>query len=364
MTANPAAPQVIITWSAVALTLVAILLAAMALLAVITALAAAGKPLVRWDQLKLLALALLFVVPALAVVAAVASYGVLRVERSDATTWTHSAAFGRKPASPAPLARPVVAPVGDVQPLPPEQPAVQIEIAGDVTRTETEARNQAQSEQRAAVAQELTETARAAEAETAEAAGAAIDPLLAASLPTTDSLHVSKTARGLPDWAEKEAVPADEGILVPLSSQRFATLQEAEQQVTAQAVQYISRFYRDEYPLSGNWTVPVSLIREHAVGEFVGEELDKDFGKMYRAHLRLKLDASVRRAVHESWHEQIAQYRLKGFGGALGAVTLVLGTIAGYLKLDDLTSGQFRTRLKLAAAAVLAASTLLAVIVA
>jgi len=143
---------------------------------------------------------------------------------------------------------------------------------------------------------------------------------------------------------------------VALSSQRFATLAEAEQQVTSLAASYIKNHYREEYPLSEDWTVPVSLVEKHALREFVGEELEhKDFGTMYRAHLRLSLDSNLRRAVHDSWRDQIALHRLGLFGGALGAATLFLATCAGYFKLDDLTGGQYRRRLKLAAAALLAA---------
>ena len=82
-------------------------------------------------------------------------------------------------------------------------------------------------------------------------------------------------------------MPGDQGILVSLSSQRFATLHEAEQQLTAQAVSYVKQFYHDEYPLSGDWTVPVSIIERNAVHNLVGETMDKDFGNgiqgtMYR----------------------------------------------------------------------------------
>jgi len=181
---------------------------------------------------------------------------------------------------------------------------------------------------------------------------AACNPPTSAS---TGILHVQKIEKSAPDWAEKDPVAIDDGVLVALSSQRFATLAEAEQQVTSLAAGYIKNHYRDEYPLSGDWTVPASLIEKHAVREFIGEEFEKDFGKMYRAHLRISLDSNLRRAVHGSWRDQIALHRLGLFGGALGAATLLLATCAGYLKLDDLTGGQYRRRLKLAAAALLAA---------
>ncbi|MGE5194668.1 MAG: hypothetical protein ACM3U2_19420, partial [Deltaproteobacteria bacterium] len=118
-------------------------------------------------------------------------------------------------------------------------------------------------------------------------------------------------------------------MLVALSSQRFATIGEAEEQVTAQAVDYLRKFYRDEYPLRGDWTVPVAVIEQNALNSVVGEMFDKDFGngvtqKMYRAHLRLDVNSALRQAVHASWHDQIVARRLTELGGILGLATLML----------------------------------------
>src|SRR5207237_1876108 len=114
-----------------------------------------------------------------------------------------------------------------------------------------------------------------------------------------------------PEWAGKDPVPSADGVLVPLSSQRFATLQEAEQQVTELASAYIRKFYQDEYAIPGGWTVPVAAIQQHAVNTIVGEEIDKDFGdgigakKMYRAHLRLDLNSALRKALRGSWQDHV-----------------------------------------------------------
>jgi len=188
------------------------------------------------------------------------------------------------------------------------------------------------------------------------------------SLPVDGMLKVLETRVGAPDWAEKEPLPSDKGILVSLSSERFATLQEAEQQLTAKTVAYVRQFYRDEYPLSGDWTVPVSIIERSAIRKLVGETFDKDFGNgiqgtMYRAHLQLELNSAVRRALHDSWHGQIVSHRLTVLGSMLGLVTLMLATSAGYFRLDDLTGGLYRRRLKLAAASLIAAGSLVAWVV-
>src|SRR5262245_10949767 len=188
---------------------------------------------------------------------------------------------------------------------------------------------------------------------------------ICAASPLSGVLRVRGTASAPPDWAGKEPVRGNEGVLVALSSQRFATIGEAEEQVTAQAVECIKTFYRDEYPLPGQWTVPVTVIDQTALNTMVGEMYDQDFGngvsgKMYRAHLRLTLSPGLRDALHASWHDQVVAHRLKELGGILGLATLALATFAGYFRLDDLTRGQYRRRLKLAAASLIAAGSLVA----
>jgi hypothetical protein len=195
-------------------------------------------------------------------------------------------------------------------------------------------------------------------------APSAVQTLVSAP-PLAGVLRVRGTASAPPDWAGREPVLGKDGVLVALSSQRFATIGEAEEQVTAQAVECVKKFYRDEYPLPGQWTVPVSVIDQTALSAMVGEMYDQDFGngvtgKMYRAHLRLNLSPTLQDALHASWHDQVVAHRLKELGGILGLATLALATCAGYFRLDDLTRGQYRRRLKVAAASLIAAGSLVA----
>ncbi len=182
-------------------------------------------------------------------------------------------------------------------------------------------------------------------------------------------LKTGETRAGAPEWAEKDPVPSENGTLVSLSSQRFATLTEAEQQLTALAVSYVKQFYHNEYPLAGDWTVPVSLIERNAVRKVVGETLDQDFGNgirgtMYRAHAQLELNSALRKGIRDSCKGQIVSHRLTALGCMLGLVTLMLATSAGYFRLDDLTAGLYRGRLKFAAASLVAAGGLVALVIA
>ena len=294
--------------------LLALGLVFLAFVAVITVLLAARRPLFPFQQIKAVALTLLWVVPALAVV------GLIGLRAEPRRVDFHL-------------------PSGDSR----------FTIREEVRSTVRPVSSESTSEDGAEV---VTKTAVKASNQ----------------LPADKVLKVLETRSGAPDWAEKEPQLSDKGTLVSLSSERFATLQEAEQQLTAKAVSFVREFYRDEYPLSGDWTVPVSIIERNSMRKLVGETFNKDFGSgiqgtMYRAHLQLELNSAMRQALHDSWQGQIVSHRLTVLGSMLGLVTLMLATSAGYFRLDDLTGGLYRRRLKFAAASLIAAASLVAVVV-
>jgi hypothetical protein len=180
-------------------------------------------------------------------------------------------------------------------------------------------------------------------------------------------LTIRQTSSDAPEWAVQPASGTETQNLVVLTSQRFATLEEAEMQITEKAAAEIREHCRREDPDGCSGEVPVRLINEYAVRELIGEVLDQDFGngikgKMYRAHLKLDLgNPTLQTAVQRLWHSQVAEQRLVVLGTAAGLITLMLGAAAGFFRLDDLTGGQYRGRLKLAAASLIAAGGLLAV---
>jgi hypothetical protein len=174
--------------------------------------------------------------------------------------------------------------------------------------------------------------------------------------PLTGRLHARSIVSEEPDWVRNGTIPDDKGILVPLSSQRFATIEEAEQQVTRLAVGYLKNFYAREHPARGEWNVPVSIIDRDAVNTIVAQQIEKDFGKMYLVHLRLNLNDRLRGSLQEAWRGQVVTQRLWMLGGGVGLMTLLLGTAAGYFRLDNLTGGKYRGRLKLAAASLIGAA--------
>jgi hypothetical protein len=154
-----------------------------------------------------------------------------------------------------------------------------------------------------------------------------------------------------------------------LSSERYATLDEAETHLTGLVLGRVRELCSLEDPEIGVWLSHrfaansqflVDLVNQEGVKELAGEVIDWDFkngttGKMYRAHLRFDFSPELRRALRERWQGETAERRLLLLGAVVGLVTLMLGTAAGYFRLDDATGGAFRGRLKLAAAAIIAA---------
>lgn len=335
--------------------LLALGLVLLALVAVVTALLAARRPIIPFQQIRSVAVTLLWIVPAVAVVVLIG----YRLPHSQSGPAIHEElrstirdTISESTSTTVPVS------LATTTEIPPRTTAISAEVEQTATLGETETTGPGATP---TVEAPLNRIAQDSPATEVRSTGD-----VSFNSPALDGvLKVLEARAGAPDWAGKEPVPGDRGILVSLSSQRFATLQEAEQQVTAQAVSYVKKFYHDEYPLSGDWTVPVAVIEKNAVHNFVGEAIDKDFGNgihgtMYRAHLQLELNSAMRKALHDSWHGQIVSHRLTVLGSMLGLVTLMLATSAGYFRLDNLTGGLYSRRLKFAAASLIAAGSLVA----
>ena len=349
--------------------LIAAILASFGLMALATVALAAGLSILPFQRIRSFALTLLWIVPALAVVGLVGyrwqfDHGLRVVKRSrthseiQRTVESRAIPESGETLLPKPAAvRPVVLTSDSL--LPAEAPDGASELAGVA---ELVAADAAKAAAQVEIERKLPSLHGLPIPPQAPVPGAASPKNPAPAL--TGVLKVRETQREAPDWAGKDPIPRGEGVLVPLSSQMWATMGEAERQVTERAAAYVKEFYHDEYPIHGEWTVPVPVLEQGAVSALVGEEIDKDFGgeigtkKMFRAHLRLDVGPDLRRALHASWHDQVVNHRLTELGGLLGLATMMLATAAGYFRLDDATAGQYRRRLKFAAAALISAGSL------
>jgi hypothetical protein len=163
----------------------------------------------------------------------------------------------------------------------------------------------------------------------------------------------------LPAWVRQGRVENGSNTLLVLKSQQFATVEEAERQVLDEAVRQVRLDFHQEYPDEGAWTVPMELVRNQAIRQRYVQPISRQSGNVtfdvHRVYLQVELSPALRGELYPVWRRQIVAGRLWTLGSLLGVVTLVLGTSAAYLRLDSLTRGLYRGRLKLAAASLIVA---------
>ena len=191
---------------------------------------------------------------------------------------------------------------------------------------------------------------------------------------TTELIHAEadgEPALNLPDAVREwpgahltEAMdPAADANVFVLSSRQYATVDEAEREVLERAEQAIANLFDREYGNHGRWAIPPRLledaIRRRHVEPITHTTGTVDF-EVYRLHAQAVIDSPLREKLHEAWRNQISQRRLWTLGGLLGFATLLVGSCAAYLRLDMLTQGEYRRRLKFAALALITAGGLAA----
>ncbi len=114
------------------------------------------------------------------------------------------------------------------------------------------------------------------------------------------------------------------------------------------------------------WHIPEAVLQQtlkRQYDETVHRSTDKHEFKMHRAHAQILISekdlaftwqALQGYASHRE--EKIAANTIWNAGWLLGIITVWLGTIATYLRVDTLTKGAYRNRLRLAGAAIVAST--------
>lgn len=168
-----------------------------------------------------------------------------------------------------------------------------------------------------------------------------------------------------PDWLD--AVESRDGDVVTrvVEGELYATPEAAHEDALAKAAEVARDFLA---PVLGDkvrgWQVPMAYVNDTMIKDAYLQPVRRDYGTMYRAHLLMNLSPEHRRDLEQLWRHEVVRARIGSAVGALGLVVLLLTTVAGYLKLDEVTQGYYSGRLKLAALALLTGgtATLLAVV--
>ncbi|MBS0263006.1 MAG: hypothetical protein JSS02_13760 [Planctomycetes bacterium] len=270
------------------------------------------------------------------------------------------------------LAKPA-APAAEVAKDAATRPSVNVAIEGSVDGNAMEQAIEqaiegaiAAAEAAAAHADAATAYADAATAHADAMAGHNSRPEVQTAVPNI--LHVQEITDHKPEWADDQPLDRQHGPLYKLSSKRYTTIAEAEAEITQMAQQKAIEYFREHIANFPAQPIPVSLLRDFAIEEFVGEEFERSFGKdatgneiqarMFRAHLLLDLERhpDLEHKVRQAWKQRTVDEKLAAIGSTFGLTTAILAAVAGYFRLNEMTSGQYRTRLKLAAVALIAAA--------
>jgi hypothetical protein len=169
---------------------------------------------------------------------------------------------------------------------------------------------------------------------------------------------IPSTAK-LPDWVNEKDLAVNGKRLLVLTSQQFATVQEADDHVMQQAQKVVVEDMKQKYGYEGLPPVSSRDIETRAYGRRHVEQIDRVSGAntftVYRVYRQLEMSPALRSAIEPQWREQIAGKRLGVLGTLAGMMTFTLAIAAAYFRLDARTGSAYRRRLRLAAVCLIAA---------
>jgi len=141
----------------------------------------------------------------------------------------------------------------------------------------------------------------------------------------------SKTGRAidsLPAWVTELAEAGPGANSVAFSSDRFATVEEADKQLWTKARDFVARDLRERIPEAGHWSPSNDLLKSRGfIVERCVERTEIEVGQfvepMYRVHWKASLSTDLRNSVVDAWRPTVQQGRLEAVGlGFLGATGL------------------------------------------
>lgn len=158
-----------------------------------------------------------------------------------------------------------------------------------------------------------------------------------------------------PAWLENRRYVIDDKTIVVLSSKRWSTAKEAQQDVQRLLIDTLQADFRDHEPRAVSaWRLDpeqaaVAILDSYE--QSYRQDLGSYVARMHRVHLQVELSPSVRSQLKPIWREQVVDQRLWEIGGLLSVITLVLGMGAFGLRVAPPLRGV--QRVGLAAALVL-----------
>ncbi|WP_339911349.1 hypothetical protein [Symmachiella dynata] len=199
-----------------------------------------------------------------------------------------------------------------------------------------------------------------------------VSQVVATTAVTMQDVDRATTTGDVPDWVSAPTQNDGQNRVVVVRShfspavdasdtERAISL--AQNEVYNEAAQQIRAYFGETYPVQNNWPIPDEIVRR-AIGKVHLLEKDVDGGgKVYRRFAQVNLNPGIRQKLLPQWQKATTQNRLWTLCAGMGLLTLLLGTTASYLRLDRMTDGAYRGRLKLASFSVVTAVALVAVLI-
>lgn len=220
-----------------------------------------------------------------------------------------------------------------------------------------------------AVREETPETRPAVESKSTSV-GATEDPDDGEILNITlfePGVKVGYPADELPEWTARTDAP--DGVLPRvIRTGPHATVADAEAEALVLLALKLGETFVTKHPEAAGWTPPVALAhRIGAVGRRAIRESEVTVGEftepVYQAFWEVVPAANLDAQLFKVWRDDALQSRLLLVGGAIGLLTLLFGSLAGYFHVDAATRGKYRKRLLWGTAALwIAAGSALAIV--
>lgn len=143
----------------------------------------------------------------------------------------------------------------------------------------------------------------------------------------------------LPEWVDDqpEVHPLIDEQRHVLVSDQWATLEEADAQLTQQAAEKLEWYLAKAYPSARGWVPDAAAIAESgAVTRRVHETSTLPIGEfnptLYRMYWELELTPDVRAKLLDAWRPFAVQQRVTWLGVGLGVLTLVFAALGTLLR--------------------------------
>jgi hypothetical protein len=154
------------------------------------------------------------------------------------------------------------------------------------------------------------------------------EPTAIVDAPITVYLGLSTTGQAVespPLWVTQPIEETSEALPGTLSSERFATVAEAEEQLWSKLQAEVAEVMTRRFPDARGWQPPRDILqRASVVLERCVERMEKTFGEhvvpLYRVHWKVALTDPTREMLAIAWMPTVANERMLTVGSVFGAI--------------------------------------------